>query len=171
MFVIFGTASGLTLWFAIAVMSGWSNPLLLKIIIGAIVFMVSLIPGWIFSAIISAFFHKEEVLKEDSEVVNLSGKSSMSGSFFLACGDFGEKGQYHFYRKLQSGGFVGEELPISADITIFETTEHGGKFRKYVQCFTHPYAAWFVWDVEDDENPRYEFDIPKGGIRREITLA
>jgi hypothetical protein len=142
--------------------------------IGFVVFVVgafvSIIIGFGIARFLSLFFSisLEKVEEKSGELGGLERESSLTGSFFLGCGNIGTERRYFFYRK-KGKGYVPESVIVSDKVSFFEQEKPEDKpcLQVYRKEMKSGWGQFFAISSLEEE---HRFYIPKGSIKTDYKL-
>lgn len=138
--------------------------------------ILAILTGFIFGAVLAVFgalialsisCKTEDVVVGRSELMCLTDKSSMQGSFFLGSGTIGETMKYAFYIKNKDQTFR---------LHVIDAQQ---AYIKYIKSGNTPYIEQIkVVRSKDDRNVwscfieqyKYIFYVPNGSIKQNYTL-
>jgi hypothetical protein len=80
-------------------------------------------------------------LEEKIELVALKDNTAIRGSFFLACGSFGEEYYYRFYKREEDGALTPGKIVADEQIKIYEEERTDGILKVLEMAFY--WSFWF----------------------------
>lgn len=124
-----------------------------------------IIYGVIGIAVIEGYNKTDEEDAGWTNIYSMRSSQSISGSFFLGCGQFGEKENYVYFSKDQNGGMRRSSVPVNSS-SIYQQDKsktpcvHIIKIRKKA-------PDWLGYGFRRHNMPhseRYEFFVPEGTV-------